>query len=154
LSGKDKKRLIDWADGVVRHELTLRSPEIEKLNYPYGTLLSNLEIFNLYYKKIEWNGNTMQLTSEITETLSPRQQLVFSAWSSGKDLRAILSKSAFYRVRNQLILLCGVDISIPPTIQEVSTKPLSLHSENWDPQPIQELFFEPKNLSEVFLPKE
>ena len=59
---------------------------------------------------------SFQSTDEIDLTLiSTRVQFTFCAWRDGRDLRAMLSKSAFYRHRSEIRKALGIDISIPPT---------------------------------------
>lgn len=78
----------------------------------------------------EWQGGTMsarlfeekiaQISFQSTDEvdlclLSTRAQFTFCAWRDGQDLRAMLSKSAFYRHRSEIRTALGIDISIPPT---------------------------------------
>ena len=151
LSRSDSKKIIDWSEGVVRHELTLRSPEIEKLKYPYDTSLSNLQIFESYYSKISWNGNAMKLSPEIENKLNTRQLMVFTSWLSGVDVRSKFSAPTFYRVRKEILTAVNVDISLPPVSELLPVLPVSITDSRWDPEPIKDFFFEPQNLEKIYL---
>lgn len=68
--------------------------------------------------------------------LTPRLRMALMAWRAGNDLRALHSKSAFYRMRQELLEAVGIDIAAaPPSLGEVSTR-ASLDPAGWDPEPL------------------
>lgn len=51
------------------------------------------------------------------ETLPRQLRTTYVAWTTGADVRNLLSQATFYRYRGQLLKLAGVDIAVPPPIQ-------------------------------------
>jgi II/X family phage/plasmid replication protein len=132
-----RKELIEWADGVVRFELTLRSKELEKLSLATS---SPLTVWQTYFDRITWNRNAAMSQHDdlLTAELPPLLLGVLALWRQGADLRQIYPQNTFYRHRRALLERVGVDIASPPS-EEAPAAPDSgqlLDPKGWDPEPL------------------
>lgn len=137
--------LFDWAAGVARFELTLRTPELqempEKVSRLHGPGARDAarEIWQEYFDRIVFNENASMATPSLIEATLPSHLAVkLAAWRGGADLRKMLSKTTFYRVRQEILQVAGVDIASPPPAPE-SVERLAgarLDAAGWDPEPI------------------
>jgi hypothetical protein len=133
----ERARLLQWAEGVVRFELTLRSKELEKIDVAHW---DPLKVWQHYYDKITWNQNARMAEADMLEVrLSTTQQATLVLWRQGVDLRARMTKPTFYRVRQVLLKEVGVDIaSPPPKVPAATDAPTAvLAAEGWDPEPLE-----------------
>jgi hypothetical protein len=71
--------------------------------------------------------------------------LKLEAWRGGADLRRILSKPSFYRVRRELLDTLGVDIASPPPVTSGDAPSVTsgLDPAGWDPEPLAAFYREP-----------
>jgi hypothetical protein len=79
----------------------------------------------------------------VTQALPAHLLGYLARWKAGEDLRQALTKETYYRVRRQLLAQAGVDIASPPLAQASIVHDVGLDSNRWDPEPIDELLFEP-----------
>lgn len=151
--------LFDWAAGVVRFELTLRRPELVEHAGMVGQLRGEhasraaRQIWQSYFDRITFNENAqMSNVSLLEDALPGHLAIKLAAWRGGKDLRAIMSKPTFYRVRRELLTTVGVDIaSPPPTLaRDARTQGSALDPAGWDPEPIKAHFVEPDGISDQY----
>jgi hypothetical protein len=142
----------EWAAGVVRFELTLRRPELEKWPALVSALrpgtgrAAALQLWTEYYDRIVWNGAMdMREPDLIEESLPSHLRLKLAAWRSGADLRSMLKKSQFYTVRRELLGAVGVDIAAPPPSAVDVLEPVTagLDPAGWDPEPLAAHYVEP-----------
>lgn len=112
--------LTDYAQGLLRAELTLRGLELEKLDLRNGAALAQKisEIFEQYLDKVDIPMN-VKIPSEEIQSLPRALKCTYLQWAAGIDVRPTVSKATFYRHRSEL-LPRGVDIAVPtPTAGEV-----------------------------------
>ena len=106
--------LIEWADRALRLELVLRSMQLKDMMLDIGSNwcsdTAKVLLCSLVLDNLELSDN-MTIKCDILDTLPVRLRLVYQSWLSGEDLRKIMSKTAFYRWRKQL-LEYGIDIAI------------------------------------------
>lgn len=108
----ERERVTAHASGLLRQEVRLQSLELASLELSevsawtlgtsdsvLGAKLSGMELSEASLMAKELPG------------LPPKVQLVYVAWRGGLDLRAMFSRSAFYRHRAEL-LKHGVDIAV------------------------------------------
>ena len=138
LTEQEQKQLIEWSEGVVRFEITLRRPEIEKIQRPFNAL----EIWQEYYSKVEFNRNEVLMSTEVLDELNMRLRGLVTIWQQGGDLRKMMPKQSFYRARRDVMSKTGIDIAEIREVEEKSYM-IELMEKNWDPEPIQELLVEP-----------
>ena len=140
--------LSDWARGVVRFELTLRSKELAKLGQQWDAVT----VWREYYERLTWNRNVdvIEELDMIDESKLTHSQAGYLArWRFGEDLRRKMSKTAFYRARSGILAAVGVDIASAPPPREKSAPAPSqrvsavLDPAGWDPEPIKAHVFEP-----------
>ena len=154
VTGLETRDLLDWAAGVVRFELQLRTMELEenavdvaKLRGPDASAAA-LRIWKRYYDRITFNENAAMTNPDLLEaTLPAHLSLKLSAWRGGADLRDKMSKASFYRVRRDLLAAVGVDVASPPPKREaspVSRVPVVLDEAGWDPEPIASRVVDPR----------
>jgi len=139
---RQRASLMEWAQGVVRFELTLRGPELQKISLQDFTLV---QLWQQYFDRVDFNENaTMSDQNLMLSSLSPRLQTTFHAWRSGADLRSILSTPTFYRHRSAIKKATGVDISNPPAEKPVlpDSPGANLPMPGWDPEPLEGLAVE------------
>jgi len=103
--------LLNYTNGLLRCELTLRRPEIEKIpilklknDIVYTYLIDRITIPN--------RGDTMANINE----LSVQQSNVFRLWQLGEDVNNV-PKNTYYRYRRAILDVTGCDISTPPPKQ-------------------------------------
>ena len=140
----DKEKLVEWAQGVVRFEITLRAKELEKLEI---TRWNPLEVWQRYFGKVTWNQNAQMVEPDMLEvSLPPRWRMTLELWRAGKDLRTIMANGTFYRHRRHLLLKCGVDIASPPPKVPAATdaQAVGLDPSGWDPEPLQGYAWNPR----------
>ena len=147
LTSSQVQSLRDWSKGVVRFELTLRSPEIKKLPYEFDPL----EVWESYFSRISFNENERLYAMDDLDALCDIEgnpmpghlKMAVIAWRAGNDLRRIYSKNQYYR-NLKALRSWGFDLSVPVFHSEsqflVNPK---LDPLNFDPAPIQDLLFEP-----------
>ena len=144
--------LWDWVAGVVRFELMLRTPELEKIPDLIAGLSGAsaesvaLAIWSQYFDRIAFNENAAMNRPTLLESNLPSHlALKLGAWRSGMDMRQVMSKTAFYRVRRQLLDVLGVDIASPPPSASVEAPvgASGLDPEGWDPEPLAAYYVEP-----------
>ena len=144
--------VLDWSAGVVRFEATLRTPELDKWPDTVARLrgvggeAAAFELWREYYNRITWNGNAdMREPDLIEENLPAHLRVKLEAWRGGADLRRILSRPSFYRVRRELLDSLGVDIASPPPVARDSVPGLeaALDPAGWDPEPLAAYYREP-----------
>lgn len=144
------KELTEWSEGVIRFELTLRGLElaqeaetVAQLRGP-GARTAALHLWSQYFDRITFNENAAMTTPTLLDaTLPPHLRFKLIAWRSGEDLRRILSKPTFYRVRRELLEHAGVDIASPPPTVSSSAAGAVLDPAGWDPEPLEAHFVEP-----------
>jgi hypothetical protein len=141
LSDEAVKRLSEWAEGVVRFELRLRSLELQNV-WP---IASPLEVWSRYFERIQFNRNNAAMMGVDMLTQAMPQHLIgyLARWRTGEDLRGHLSKPTFYRVRRELLDQAGVDIASPPNAEASYWRDVGLDSKGWDPEPIEQYLYEP-----------
>jgi hypothetical protein len=132
-----RKELIEWADGVVRFEVTLRSKELEKLDM---VSFDPLAIWQVYYDKVTWNQNARMVEVDMLEAnLSWKLQATLAVWRQGTDPRLLMARNTFFVHRRELLKAIGVDIASPPPKHVAPTEVASpvLDAQGWDPQPLE-----------------
>jgi hypothetical protein len=142
--------LLDWASGIVRFELTLRSPEIAK-HCPPGDIHDPVflaALWQSYFDVIQFNENAaMSKRPDLIEETMPRYlQGTVAIWRTGRDLRSLLPHNTFYRHRREILGQCGIDIAVPPAkaTEAVSAPHAGLSADGWDPEPIASRLVEPR----------
>lgn len=147
------REVLDWAAGVVRFELRLRSNELarcaEFVSGLRGSSASRvaLDLWSEYFNRITFNGNAAMAERDlIEETLPVHLRLKLEAWRAGADLRGILSRPSFYRVRRALLSAVGVDIASPPpsAVGADGDVAAGLDPAGWDPEPVAAHYVEPR----------
>lgn len=139
-----RSALIQWAEGVVRFEATLRSPELEKIDVVNW---SPLAVWQRYYDKITWNQNAQMMEADMLESNLPNYlRGSLAMWRTGVDLRTVLPKNTFYRHRRELLEAVGVDIASPPPKRDAPAEipSATLDPAGWDPEPIEGYAWNPR----------
>lgn len=148
--------LIEWADPMLRAELTLKSKELRenKLHLAYNWAnIEEIEIFSDYANRIEMSPQMPK--DNIIALVKPRAAAAtYQLWKDGHDIRELLPKNTFYRHRRAL-LEHEIDISIPapkqakvinnviPLCKLIEGKPAELPHWVYGT----DLYFEPRKLS-------
>lgn len=149
----------DWASGVVRFELTLRTPELEKLPkdfFYYASQSDLLALWQSYYDRITWTENANMIKDDIPLDKLPSKMLpVIDAWRTGRDLRSCYPNNTFYRYRRQILEAVGVDICLPPPAADDLPDEIksALSPELWDPEPFSQVYTPPRENLEMYLAK-
>lgn len=117
LSHRDK--LTNYADTALRVELQLRGLELERRGLSMAAAWSPTTSLDVLREKLETTTMHVnhRIPSEILEDLPGRLVAVYEAWRAGHDLRALYSRTTFYRYRKQLLEL-GVDILAPSPLPD------------------------------------
>lgn len=146
VTGLETRDLLEWAGGVVRFELQLRTMELEENSGDVAKLRGEdapaaaLRIWKRYYDRVTFNENAAMTGPDLLEAALPAHlSLKLSAWRGGADLRDKMSKASFYRVRRDLLAAVGVDVASPPPKREASPvlrALVVLDEAGWDPEPI------------------
>lgn len=118
---KDDDDVASWVSQQLRCEVRLGRLELEKQE------LRRLGNWRRPTAGLMWKEKMAQITfSELREADDKLAALpsnlagVYALWTKGLDLRAIYSKSAFYRYRLAIQQLTGIDIAVPAPSQPVS----------------------------------
>lgn len=154
--------VLDWSAGVVRFELRLRSLELDKWPRHVARLrgassrAAALELWHEYYSRITFNGNAAMCEQDLIERAMPAHlRTKLAAWRGGADLRELMSRPTFYRVRRDILVLAGVDVSVPPPsrggVVEVDAV-AALDPAGWDPEPLAAHYVEPDHQLPMLYP--
>ena len=119
-----------WADNVLRCELVIRSMELQRLglatvdrwNMAEGVDFEPLELLRERLGTMTMT-TTRTLSDEVLSSLTSSQRLAYSAWCNGEDLRALISRPSFYRLRSKL-LPHGVDVATVQPKESSNVVPL------------------------------
>lgn len=108
--------LLEDLNRTIRVELTLRTPELKRLGLRRvgdWTPAKVREIWEAYVAKLEFGQASVNLDTVDLGTLGlkARHTHALAAWKAGNDLRAGMSKTAFYRLRRELKEATGYDIA-------------------------------------------
>jgi hypothetical protein len=109
--------LLDDVNRTIRVELTLRTAELKRIGLTtVGDWTPDVcrAVWEAYVAKLDFGEDTLNLdTLDLAELgLKPRHVAFLGAWKAGNDLRSCMSKTAFYRLRNELKDLTGYDIAL------------------------------------------
>ena len=156
-SPKYNRQLLEWTEGIVRFELTLRSPELNTnyrhLNFNNPETLTH--VWNEKFNTIQFNENAIMATqTHIAEKqLSPLLKGVLALWRSGEDVRSIYPTPTFYRHRRSLLDNLGVDINTAPqSLSNATTQNIQLSDAGWDPEPLEGQLKEPDQQLKIDYP--
>jgi II/X family phage/plasmid replication protein len=109
---------VEWADKTLRAELTLRSIELKRRGlslvsdwFDVDGVSSAVTPELLRHALGAMTMTTIsELDAEVLDTLRPALRAAVAAWEAGHDLRAMYSRSGFYKFRAELLPL-GIDIA-------------------------------------------
>lgn len=128
--------LWGWAQDKLRIELRLRTAELKRLglvSVSDWTPDRVSEVLARYVGKIEMaEQQTVEVDIELG--LKNSHRVALAAWRSGADMRHVLSRTAFYRTRKELVGLTGIDIgftnraslNVVPLVRVLEAKPASV----------------------------
>lgn len=106
--------LIEYANKSLRLELVMRQLELKRTNLDIAYNWDENTAKMLLQTKVLDNlelSSTFMIDDKILNTLPVRLRLVYQSWKNGDDLKQIMTKPTFYRVRKQL-LAYGIDIAV------------------------------------------
>lgn len=105
--------LTEWADNILRAELTLRKKEMTKINITHArdlTINFCHSLFSEYMGRIQMSEQ-LSLSHQELSDLPARLKSTYVLWRSGEDPRSLLTKRTYYRHRKELLSF-GIDIAI------------------------------------------
>lgn len=116
--------LQEWADVMLRAELTLKSNELRELSLHQASNWHTIEVIDLfadYAERIQMSAQKpITDLSVLMQKVNPKAAVSsYQLWSDGYDVRQMLPKRTFYRHRAAL-LEHGIDISMPPPPRDES----------------------------------
>lgn len=120
-----------WADGILRTELVLRGMELRRLNLGFlgqwadadGVPFEPLSLLRDRLGSMTMT-TVRTLPDDVLDGLTSGQKTAYFAWLAGTDLRAVLSRPTFYRLRAKL-LPHGVDVAtLQPSAGQSNVVPL------------------------------
>lgn len=129
--------------GIVRAELELKRRHLADIGWhEYGQFLRAWDMGTVHqlfdeYTKPFMESKGVASPSVFIDSLPQRLRVVVSAFLSGQDVRAMMSRRTFYRYRKQL-LDYGLDIAddapaqVTTIIREVEIKPLTAPEWYWE----------------------
>ncbi len=112
LPTEDCSRLLEFVEGQLRYELTLRSKELAERGLRFASAWSSDtgdRLLDERLGKIELN-DALRLAEDVVQQLPPKLVPIYDAWRAGRDLKQLYAKNTFYRYRRQL-LAYDIDIS-------------------------------------------
>lgn len=148
------KSVTDYAAKALRCELVFRQLQLVDMrldSVQYWNDVTMLDVYNSYLSKLSFSEN-MKASIEIRnlDKLPPRYRTVALAWSEGHDLKAIYPRRTWYRYRNEILAIIGLDIALhPPREREKSNVVPLIRVLEAKPMPVPEwavgtpLYFEP-----------
>lgn len=101
----DGTSIRQYADNKLRRELTLRGPELDKLNLRKAGHWNSSKVENVYAEyvgRIDMTNN-IELSTKKLQTMRPSLRTLYDAWRAGADLKTRYSKAQFYRYRKELL---------------------------------------------------
>lgn len=127
---RDLPHVIEWAQGILRAELVLRSMSLKRLGLRRASAWCRTDEvpFDPLSLLRERLGNlTMTTVTKISAALlgelRPSLRVAVQAWEAGADLRASLSRATFYRYRAEL-LPHGIDLATVLPRENANVVPL------------------------------
>lgn len=113
--------VTNFADRALRVELTLRGMELKdkRLSGVQDWREGVLEtVYSSYLEGLEFSQNMKVTETPLDyEKLPARLRACALAWSEGHDLRTMYPRATWYRYRNEIMSIIGLDISLPPPRQ-------------------------------------
>lgn len=114
--------VTDFASRALRVELTLRGMELDRLgllsvqDWREGVAES---VYTSYLSGLEFSQN-MKVASDLPDFSKLPARLVgpVQLWHSGHDLREFYPKRTWYRYRQEIKQLIGLDVSLPPPVSK------------------------------------
>ncbi len=150
---------VEWSRGIVRFELTLRGPELDKISAETLASYSSADFQSLwqsYFDRIQWTENAAMSRNLPLDRVPPKLRPVLLAWSTGADLRHCYPHRTFYRYRRQILDAAGLDIALPPPEASAPVSAPagdSLDPKGWDPEPFEAVFSPREEIKREYLPK-
>lgn len=140
----------EFVEPQLRLELTLRRPEIKKLERDevYKVLGLDESLVWDFLERISV-GVMKANVVELRANLKPAVENVLTLWLAGYDVRHQLPKATFYRYRRSIFDEVGVDISLDPDPGRVVERAkfdlsyLKLHEVKKVPKHLQQWLFKP-----------
>jgi len=111
--------VMAWVARNLRVEVRFGRLELEKLGLRQlsaWTQMSEADCDRLWRAKVDQLEFNMGDREFDLDTLPRQLRTTYVAWTTGADVRNLLSRRTFYRYRGQLLKLAGIDISIAPPI--------------------------------------
>jgi II/X family phage/plasmid replication protein len=112
LTPEERQMLLEFAEGQLRYELTLRSKELAERGLRSASAWSSDTADRLLDErlgKIQLN-DALRLAEDVVGELPPKLVPIYDAWRAGRDLKQLYAKNTFYRYRRQL-LAYDIDIA-------------------------------------------
>ncbi|WP_336916792.1 phage/plasmid replication protein, II/X family [Acinetobacter modestus] len=127
--------LLEYADKSLRLELVMRQLELKRrgldMAYFWTENTAKMLLQTMVLDNLELSS-TFMIDDKILDTLPTRLRLVYQSWKNGDDLKQIMTKPTFYRVRKQLQTY-GIDIAtvneknnIVPLIRYLEAEPVGI----------------------------
>ena len=113
----ERERILKYAEGLLRFEVTLRAKELKRLGLDYADQWSQERVKNILMTRIAkfklHGALTEQLEQPIIEGLSKTQRVFYALRQQGVDLAKVPSYAPLIRARNAIIADHGHDIFLP-----------------------------------------
>lgn len=107
--------LNHWAEGLLRIELTLRRPEMQRLNVAGFDMTD--ELVWHYLTLIKGGTAKMDINTKRPQLRSHVEACLYT-WVAGRDVKHIYPKATFYKFRKEILDKTGLDISLPPSPEQ------------------------------------
>ena len=121
----DIPEMREYAHKALRIEGVTRQLELKRRDLHIASnwdIDTAEELLLEYISKLEMSDVYM-LKDDVLDTLPTRLRMVYQTWLNGDDLKQIMSKSAFYRCRSEM-LKYGIDISTKSPKEKNNVIPL------------------------------
>lgn len=106
--------LLEYADKSLRLELVMRQLELKRrgldMAWFWQETTAKMLLQTMVLNNLELSSAFM-IDDKVLDTLPTRLRLVYQTWKNGDDLKKIMTKPTFYRVRKQLMAF-GIDIAV------------------------------------------
>ena len=112
---------MTWAENKLRIEVRLRTRELKRFGlHTVGGWSPEQcsQVVQRYLAKVDMSEQQM-VHIDIEAGLKPRHRLALATWKTGADMKAIMPKPTFYRVRKEIMEAVSIDIASRANVSNV-----------------------------------